>query len=110
MSAAVAIGALAAAGTYLLLQRGLVRVAIGLVLIQHAIGVLLVTARSGPGAAVPIAPYGGEPADPLAHAFLLTAIVIGLGTTVFLLALALRHTREHRDDDVEDDVEQEGAA
>lgn len=98
-AAAVAIGGLAAAGTYLLLQRGLIRKVLGLLLLEHAINILLVTIRAGPRTAAPITPYGGPPADPLGHAFALTAIVIGLATTVFLVALALRHAREHMDDE-----------
>lgn len=94
MSAAIAIGGLAAAGTYLLLQRGQIRTVIGLVLLEHAINLLLATIRSPVGAAAAIAPWEGPVADPLAHAFTLTAIVIGLGTTVFLVALALRRTRD----------------
>lgn len=101
MSAAVAIGGLAAAGTYLLLQRGLIRTVIGLVLLEHAVNILLATIRSTDRSAVPVAPFDGPPADPLGQAFALTAIVIGLATTVFLVALALRHARAHRSDDVE---------
>lgn len=95
MSAAITIGGLAAAGTYLLLQRGRIRTVIGFVLIEHAINMLLATIRSPVNAGVPIAPYQARPADPLGQAFALTAIVIGLGTTVFLIALALQRAREH---------------
>lgn len=101
MSAAVAIGVLAAAGVYLLFLRGLVRAVIGLVLLQHAVNVLLVSIRTGARDTAPLAPYAAPPADALGQAFALTAIVIGLGTTVFLVALALRHAHHHHDDDVE---------
>lgn len=107
MTAALAIGGLAAAGTYLLMQRGLIRTVIGLVLLQHAINILLATIRTGPRSGSPIAPFTASPADPLGHAFALTAIVIGLGTTVFLVAVALRHARAHRSDDIEAEAPQD---
>lgn len=85
----------------MVLQRGVVHVAIGVVLIQHAINVLLVATGPARHRSVPIAPFDPNPADPLGQALALTAIVISLGTTVFLLAVALRRARTTRDDDVE---------
>lgn len=95
MSAAIATGALAAAGIYLLLQRGLVRIALGFLVLQHAVNLLLITARAPQRRSAPILP-ADMPADPLGQAFVLTAIVIGFGTTIFLLAAALRLARLRR--------------
>ena len=47
----------------------------------------------------------GEVTDPLPQALALTAIVISFGITAFLLALAYRSWVLHRDDEVEDDLE-----
>lgn len=102
MSGAVAIGVLVTAGLYLILQRGIVRMVIGFTLISHGINLLLVRS-GGPARGIPIAPYRGMPADPTVQAFALTAIVVGLGTSVFLLAVALARARTHREDDVEGD-------
>jgi multicomponent Na+:H+ antiporter subunit C len=102
MTGAIAVGVLSAAGVYLILQRGLVRIAIGFVLLTHALNVLLVLAAGDGGAVPAIAPWAGPPADPLARALALTSIVIGFGTTIFLLALALRHALTTQDDDTED--------
>jgi multicomponent Na+:H+ antiporter subunit C len=90
MTAAIAVGLLVAAGVYLLLQRGLVRIAIGFVLLGHAANILLVAAG---GMALRGEPLLGtddpaQMADPLPQAFVLTAIVITFGITVFMLALA----------------------
>ena len=101
MSGALAVGALAAAGTFLLLQRGLVRAVLGFVLVEHALNVAMVLAGGTTRRGVPIVEYSEPPADPLVQAFALTAIVIGLGTTAFLLALAFQHATTHREDDVE---------
>jgi multicomponent Na+:H+ antiporter subunit C len=90
MSAAIAVGILVGAGTYLVLQRGLVRVIIGFVLLGHAANVLLVAAGGMRLRAAPLL-GGGEVAgmaDPLPQAFVLTAIVISFGITVYLLAVA----------------------
>ena len=101
MTAAAIVGILAAAGTYLVLQRGLVRVALGFVLLSHAANVLLIAAGGLGRRGVPIEGAPGPAADPLPQAFTLTAIVIGFGMTAFLLALAYRAGLELGDDDLE---------
>lgn len=101
MSGAIAIGILTAGGTYLLLQRGLVRMVLGFTLLSHGINLVLVRGRES-ARGVPIAEYVGSPADPTGQAFALTAIVVGLGTSVFILALALRRTQTQGESDVEE--------
>jgi multicomponent Na+:H+ antiporter subunit C len=91
-------------GTYLLLQRTLSRIIIGLGLLTHGANVLLITAgkRGGP----PIIGVGEESsfADPLPQALALTAIVITFGVTCLLLALTYRSWLLTEDDEVQDDV------
>jgi multicomponent Na+:H+ antiporter subunit C len=101
--AAVA-AALFGVGTYLLLQRTLSRIIIGLGLLTHGANVLLITA--GRRGIPPIVGVGDEAsfADPLPQALALTAIVISFGVTSFLLALAYRSWLLTRDDEVQDDV------
>ena len=55
----------------------------------------------------PIVGDGGDGtmSDPLPQAMVLTAIVITLGMTAFVLALAYRSWQLHRHDEVQDDVE-----
>lgn len=102
MSAAIIVGVLAAGGTYLILQRGVVRIALGFVLLGHAATTLLIAAGGVGTRAVPFAGAGSDAADPLPQAFALTAIVIAFGITAFLLALAFRSRDVHGDDDLED--------
>ena len=92
-------------GTYLLLQRKLSRVIIGLGLISHGANVLFV--NSGRRGLPPIIGQGdpADFADPLPQSLVLTAIVIGFGTTALLLALAYRSWLLTNDDEVEDDIE-----
>lgn len=90
MTAAIIAGVLVAAGVYLLFQRGLVRVTFGFVLLGHAANVILVAAGGMAWRGAPLLGSGGTGAmaDPLPQAFVLTAIVITFGITVYLLALA----------------------
>lgn len=92
-------------GTWLLMQRRLSRIIIGIGLLGHGANVLLVTAGGGPGRAPIIIEGATGYADPLPQALALTAIVITFGVTAFLLALGFRSWQLTRDDRVEDDVE-----
>ena len=101
---AVLIGVLASVGTYLVLQRTLTRIILGLGLLANAVN-LLVLAAGGPPAGAPIIGTGGPLADPVPQALVLTAIVISFGITAFLLAVAYRRWTIDGNDDVEDDIE-----
>ncbi|MGD9997109.1 MAG: sodium:proton antiporter [Ilumatobacteraceae bacterium] len=91
-------------GTYLLLQRKLSRIIIGLGLLTHGANVLLITAGRR-GRPPLIGEEGTESfADPLPQALALTAIVITFGVTILLLALAYRSWLLTSDDEVPDDV------
>ncbi|MDO5729866.1 MAG: Na(+)/H(+) antiporter subunit C [Actinomycetaceae bacterium] len=99
-------GVLVACGTYLVLERTLTRIVIGLSLMAHGVNVLLLA--SGGAAGRPALLDGTAPdtmTDPLPQAMMLTAIVIGLGTTAFGMALAYRSWRLTGHDEVIDDVE-----
>ena len=95
------------AGTYLVLQRLLTRVIIGLGLISHGVNLLIVLSAGRTGLPPVLGPTVDpqEVADPLPQAMVLTAIVITFGVTAFLLALALRSYLLTGSDAVEDDIE-----
>jgi multicomponent Na+:H+ antiporter subunit C len=96
--------ALFAVGTYLVLQRQLSRIIIGLGLLTHGANVLLITAgRRGRPPLVGSGPSRSF-SDPLPQALALTAIVITFAVTALLLALAYRSWLLTDDDEVEDDV------
>lgn len=101
---AFAAASLFSIGTYLVLQRKLSRIIIGLGLLTHGANILMIT--SGRRGVPPI--FGdGDPADfsdPLPQAFALTAIVITFAVTMLLLGLAYRSWQLTHDDEVEDDV------
>jgi len=93
-------------GTWLLLQRRLTRIVVGLGLIGHGTNILLLTSGGG-GGLPPVIGTGDQEdfADPLPQALALTAIVITFGVTAFLLAMAYRSWQLTHDDVVADDVE-----
>lgn len=102
MSLALSVGLLAAAGTFLVLQRGMIRIILGFVLLTHAVNLLIIAAG---GVGRRDAPFiGGDTsmaADPLPQAFVLTAIVIAFAITVVLATLAVVG---RGDDDTEADA------
>jgi multicomponent Na+:H+ antiporter subunit C len=106
VSMALVVGALYSVGFYLLLQRSLMKVLLGIVVLGHGANLLLQLAGGPPGRA-PI--VGDAPTDsftdPLPQALALTAIVITFALTTFLLALGYRSWVLLGDDEVQDDVE-----
>ncbi|WP_149257536.1 Na(+)/H(+) antiporter subunit C [Actinomadura sp. K4S16] len=100
------VAVLFAAGFDLLMQRSLIRVVVGFMLLGHGANLVLLLAGGAAGAP----PLLGAKADramsdPLPQAMALTAIVITFGVTAFLLALAYRSRRLLGEDEVQDDVE-----
>ncbi|WP_448006292.1 NADH-quinone oxidoreductase subunit K [Agromyces bauzanensis] len=80
------------AGIATMMERSLTRVLIGFLLVGNGVNLLIYLMSGTPGLA-PILGEGvdgSEISDPLPQAFILTAIVINLGITSFLLALLYR--------------------
>jgi multicomponent Na+:H+ antiporter subunit C len=104
----ILIGGLTSAGVYLLLERNLTRMLLGLLLIGNAINLLILTV-GGPSGNPPIRGRISDgdttTADPLAQGMILTAIVITMGIAAFVLALAYRSYRLTTAEEVTDDPE-----
>lgn len=100
------VGALFGTGVYLLLERSLSRVLVGLTLVSNGANLLLLIAGGAAGGP-PLIGSGPQEqmADPLPQALVLTAIVITLGLSAFLLAMAFRSWQLHGHDEVQDDLE-----
>jgi multicomponent Na+:H+ antiporter subunit C len=101
----IVVGVLFAAGVTLLLERTLTRVILGVTLLSNGANLLILLGGGYGGP--PIVGVTPEPemSDPLAQAMVLTAIVITLGMTAFLLAIAYRSWVLTGQDEVQDDVE-----
>lgn len=91
MILALTVGVLIAAAAYLMLQRDLLRVILGFMLLSHAVNLLLFaaggTGRRGEPLGDDLDP--ATTADALPQAFVLTAIVIAFAITIYLLVLAV---------------------
>ncbi|MFC7403534.1 Na(+)/H(+) antiporter subunit C [Georgenia alba] len=99
-------GVLVGTGVYLLLERSLTRVVIGIALLSNGVNVLVLIAGGRAGGAPIIGQTEpAEMSDPLPQAMILTAIVITLGLTSFLLAMAYRSWQLNGHDEVQDDLE-----
>lgn len=101
----IVMGALLATGVYLVLERSLTRVLIGIALIGNGVN-LLILIMGGAAGAPPLIGASEEPmSDPIPQALVLTAIVITLGFTAFILAMAYRSWQLTGHDEIQDDVE-----
>ena len=103
----VVMGVLYAVGVYMLLERSLTRVLLGIMLLTNGTNLLLLHTGGLPGRS-PLYDSGLDPraySDPLPQALVLTAIVITLGMTAFVLALAHRGRQLSCVDLVTDDTE-----
>lgn len=93
MTMAIAVGVLAAVGTWLVVRGGAVRLILGFILLGHAVNLVIIAAGGTFRRAAPLVDGGTDlatTADPLPQAFVLTAIVITFGVTVYLLSLLAR--------------------
>ncbi len=96
-----------ASGTFLLLQRDLTRVVVGIILVSNSAVFFIISAGLTRGVA-PIHPLEGEAvSDPLVQAMALTALVIGFGVAALLLAMVYRLYVTHRTVDAEEVADHE---
>lgn len=105
MSLAIAVAILAGAGTWLVVRGGAVRLILGFILLGHAANLVIIAAGGTWRRDAPIVDGGASVetmADPLPQAFVLTAIVITFGVTVYLLSLVGRLARSSRRPDTTD--------
>jgi multicomponent Na+:H+ antiporter subunit C len=113
--AALVISVVFASGTFLLLQRDLTRVVVGIILVSNAAVLFIISAglTRGEPPIYPL-PEGGEQgasgigvSDPLVQAMALTALIIGLCVAALLLAMVYKLYTSHQTIDLEEvaDVE-----
>lgn len=97
------IAVLFGAGVFLTLQRDILRVVIGIIMISNSANLFIIAAGLGRGRP-PIYPLSESSAvsDPLVQAMALTAIVISSSVAALLLSLVYRLYSSHRTVDLED--------
>jgi multicomponent Na+:H+ antiporter subunit C len=104
---ALVIGALYAAGFYLMVRRSLIKMVFGLSLLSNAANLLIFNMGRLVRGRPPHVPEGGTEvvipfADPVPQALVLTAIVIGFGLQAFALVLIRRTYRVVGSDDTDE--------
>ncbi len=100
-------GVMFAGGVYLLLERTLTRVLLGMILMTNATNLLILIMAGAPGQS-PIVEQGLDPGaytDPLPQALTLTSIVISFAITSFMLGMIYRSWKLGRRDEVLVDTE-----
>ena len=92
-----------ASGTFLILQRDLLRVVVGVVLVTNSATLFVISAGLTRGE-VPIYPLleDGGVSDPLVQSMALTALIIGFGVAALLLAMVYRVYASHGTVDAEE--------
>ena len=103
---ASAIGALVAAGVWMLLRARSFDVILGLTLLSYAVNLLIFSMGRLAVGRPPVLRAGLEPTlanhvDPLPQALVLTAIVIGFAMTAVTLVVAIRSRGDNRSDHVD---------
>lgn len=109
----ITVGVLVACGVYLILERSVIKMLLGIILFGNAVNLLILTVGGSSGRPpIKDAPdtTHDDVADPLAQAMILTAIVITMGVAAFVLALAYRSYILTTSENVENDPEDVGIA
>lgn len=101
----VLVGGLYAIGVYLLIQRSLMRIVIGFVLLGNGANLALLVAGGPPGDPPLLSNPPASIADPLPQAMALTAVVITFAVTALLLAIVYHSWLVFGQDVVHDDPE-----
>lgn len=104
---ALVVGAFFTAGLYLLLQRGLARLLVGLLLLGNGANLAVFVCGGLVRGSVPIAPPGAAAppagvADPVPQALVLTAIVIGFALAALAAVLLWRAHEVTAKDDLDE--------
>lgn len=93
-------------GIYAILtKRNLIKIAIGFCLLEYAVNLFFVFIGYKKDALAPIytnAQQARNFVDPIPQALVLTAIVIGLGTTALLLSVAIRIYEKYKTFDIKE--------
>lgn len=103
LAISLAVAVVFGSGVFLVIQRDLLRVVVGVILISNAASLFIVSAGLTWGA-VPVLPIpeGESASDPLVQAMALTAIVITSSVTALLLSLVYRLYVSHDTVDLEE--------
>ena len=99
---AIAIGLLFAVGIFQLLRRNVIRSVIGMVLLMNAVNLFLLSGGSTWGLAPAYVTETATKSDALPQALVLTAIVISMGGTAFVLSMLYILSARYKSSDMDE--------
>ena len=99
---AAAVSVMFGSGAFLMLKPDLVRVVVGMVLVSNAANLAIMASGLSRGDPPIDVEEGATTSDALVQAMTLTALVIGFGVTVLLLAIVYRVYTSHSTVDLDD--------
>ena len=99
---ALAIGALFTIGVFQILRRNVIRSVIGLVILANAVNLFLLSTGAYRGLAPAYTNAAGVHSDALPQALILTAIVISMGGTAFVLAMLYIISSRYKTSDMDE--------
>lgn len=107
LSYSLLVGLLMAVGIYLMLQKSLVRIVLGLTVVSNTANLVIFSAGRFAVDKAPLIAEGKKVleapfADPLPQALILTAIVIGFGVIAFFLVLCYKAFEKLGTDNVDE--------
>lgn len=100
-----AIGLLFAVGIFQMLRRNVIRSVIGIVILMNAVNLFLLSTGSTIGLAPAYVTDSATKSDALPQALILTAIVISMGGTAFLLSMLYILSARYKSSDM-DEIDQ----
>lgn len=99
---ALAVGVLFAIGIFQMLRRNVIRSVIGLVILANAINLFLMSTGAYRGVVPAYANLSGVRSDALPQALILTAIVISMGGTAFILSMLYIISARYKTSDMDE--------
>jgi multicomponent Na+:H+ antiporter subunit C len=99
---ALAVGILFAIGVFQLLRRNVIRSVIGLVILANAVNLFLLSAGAFNGLVPAYVNLAGVRSDALPQALILTAIVISMGGTAFVLSMLYIISARYKTSDMDE--------
>jgi multicomponent Na+:H+ antiporter subunit C len=99
---AVAIGSLFAIGVFQMLRRNIIRSVMGLMILSNAVNLFLLSSGAYDGVAAAYTTTAETRSDALPQALILTAIVISMGGTAFILSTLYIISARYKTADVDE--------
>lgn len=98
---AFVIGLLFATGVFQMLRRSVLRSVIGIIILANAVNLFLLSTGAYNGVSSAYTTAAGQRSDALPQALILTAVVISMGGTAFLLSMLIIISSRYKTSDMD---------